>query len=463
MRNKQKRIFAIVLILAIALTTVLSTVAAFADEVDDDYDYSGWGYGSDIDYSQIRASQTSFTVTQSSLNSATVEIPLTGVPYGASLSWYDLDNITSSNAEISAGDSDINDNVVSIYLDGQGTTTLSFTVGTQPISVTVTVIPKYDFSNVKLNRTSALICDKYGYGGSSYIGVSGMPAIDDDDYEYLYVSDINSSNSDIYPDIYYDRDSQKLRVDASGSGSATVTFTFCGKQFTINVTVISISLKGTDFRLSPGKTAQIVIEGNLDGYKPKYKSLSPKVATVSSSGKVKAKKNGTAVIRVSVGDMTAADSLGAVINVASQKKINAFNWARRYASKNKYSQPKRMQKGYYDCSSLVWRAYHSQGITLVNKNWAPTAADLGKALVSKGRKVGNATYNNYNARKFQVGDLFFETGENNGRYKGIYHVEMFGGYTFGGFDENGKPNLITTYAARGNGYGYDADCFLCRP
>lgn len=41
----------------------------------------------------------------------------------------------------------------------------------------------------------------------------------------------------------------------------------------------------------------------------------------------------------------------------------------------------------------------------------------------------------------------FETGQKNGRYKGIYHVEMITGYIFYGFDGNGKAELGIQWAA----------------
>ncbi|MBP9574085.1 MAG: hypothetical protein KBE49_04490 [Agathobacter sp.] len=40
----------------------------------------------------------------------------------------------------------------------------------------------------------------------------------------------------------------------------------------------------------------------------------------------------------------------------------------------------------------------------------------------------------------------FETGQKNGRYKGIYHVEMITGYLFYGFDGNGKAELGIQWA-----------------
>ena len=43
-------------------------------------------------------------------------------------------------------------------------------------------------------------------------------------------------------------------------------------------------------------------------------------------------------------------------------------------------------------------------------------------------------------------DVMFETGQKNGRYKGIYHVEMITGYIFYGFDGNGKAELGIQWA-----------------
>lgn len=59
-----------------------------------------------------------------------------------------------------------------------------------------------------------------------------------------------------------------------------------------------------------------------------------------------------------------------------------------------------------------------------SKNWAPTAADLAKWYAKKDRiKLnGKIKYS-----KMQPGDLIFECGSDNGRYKGIYHVDLYVG------------------------------------
>ncbi len=59
--------------------------------------------------------------------------------------------------------------------------------------------------------------------------------------------------------------------------------------------------------------------------------------------------------------------------------------------------------------------------------------------------------------KLRPGDLIFKTGENNGRYKGIYHVEMFVGYSVSYYNESGKPVLNELWAARQEGYGGGGD------
>lgn len=60
-----------------------------------------------------------------------------------------------------------------------------------------------------------------------------------------------------------------------------------------------------------------------------------------------------------------------------------------------YSQPKRMQEKFYDCSSLVWKSYHKNGVNFGMAYYAPVAADMGKwcaqhkKLVSGGLSQAN--------------------------------------------------------------------------
>ena len=125
-------------------------------------------------------------------------------------------------------------------------------------------------------------------------------------------------------------------------------------------------------------------------------------------------------------------------------------WARAYSLKSRYSQSRRMEEGYYDCSSLAWRAYNKFGFNIMSTNYAPTAAAMGQFYDKNGRIVeGGLSDENVNKMVFEPGVLFFmECVANNGRYINVYHVEIISGYTFGGFNKLGKPIIGIEFANR---------------
>ena len=113
-----------------------------------------------------------------------------------------------------------------------------------------------------------------------------------------------------------------------------------------------------------------------------------------------------------------------------------------------------MLKGYYDCSSLVWRAYAKYGYRFGVTGYAPTAAGEAQYLANRNKLLkGGFSQKNAQTLKFKAGDLMFKTGASNGRYKGIYHVEMIIGYEFYGWDQNNKPVLLVKWADGYYGYG----------
>ncbi len=80
----------------------------------------------------------------------------------------------------------------------------------------------------------------------------------------------------------------------------------------------------------------------------------------------------------------------------------------------KYDQDKRMQEGYYDCSSLVYRLYKEVGIEL------PTVADTqGKYCFENAMLV--------NKEDLKPGDLIFYSYEENGCFRNISHVAIYVG------------------------------------
>ena len=115
-----------------------------------------------------------------------------------------------------------------------------------------------------------------------------------------------------------------------------------------------------------------------------------------------------------------------------------------------------MSEGYYDCSSLVWRSYKPYGYSFGSSYTAPVAASEGLYLYNKGKMVaGGIGKANTQKMKLRPGDLLFEGGASNGRWNGIYHVEMFAGYTVNSVDSDGKPVYANTWVNRPDGYyGY---------
>lgn len=80
----------------------------------------------------------------------------------------------------------------------------------------------------------------------------------------------------------------------------------------------------------------------------------------------------------------------------------------------RYSQDKRYQEGYYDCSSLVQRLYKEAGITL-----PATAATLGEYCYKNAMII--------NKKQLKPGDLIFYSYEENGEFRNISHVAIYVG------------------------------------
>lgn len=79
-----------------------------------------------------------------------------------------------------------------------------------------------------------------------------------------------------------------------------------------------------------------------------------------------------------------------------------------------YSQDKRMQEGWYDCSSLVYRLYKEAGLVL-----SGTAAEQGEDCYKKAQII--------NKKDLKPGDLIFYSYEENGRFRNISHVAIYVG------------------------------------
>lgn len=133
--------------------------------------------------------------------------------------------------------------------------------------------------------------------------------------------------------------------------------------------------------------------------------------------KIYPKKMGTTNIKVTMDGKTF--NYKAVIT--SKQAISAIKAAQK-AKGCKYSQPKRMRNGYYDCSSLIWRTYKPTGIYFGNRRTAPVAATEAKYL-KRNKKV--ISYSRVKTSKLLPGDIIFYSYHRNGRYRNISHVALY--------------------------------------
>lgn len=302
----------------------------------------------------------------------------------------------------------------------------------------VTVMP--DLSHVGIDKKSQTGYSSDEWYAPSYTFHLKSNALLSEDDEYLVVS-CKSSNPNIcvYANLY----NNVLTLTPSKAGKTTVTVSLNNTlSFKITLNTIVVKMSTNSVLMTTKQTKKLTVHG-CKASKVKWSSSNPSVVSVSSSGKIKGKKNGNAVIKAKVGDYV----FGCAVSVVSKSRKKAIDKALYIYRTSEYSQAKRMQNKFYDCSSLVWRAYANNGVKFGNTKYAPTAAEMAKWCVSKKKMVkGGMRQSNVDKMKINAGDIMFESGADNGRYKGVYHVEMVVGYVCLGFDYNGKPILALKWA-----------------
>lgn len=213
------------------------------------------------------------------------------------------------------------------------------------------------------------------------------------------------------------------KLYAGGEGEDVVTINADGRDIECYVTVTDPYYDGDGIINYKGMTDQIEIEGlDEDRSTVTYKSSKKSVATVDEDGMIEAKKAGNTIITANADgrEIEIPVEISSVKGYkASKKAISISN------TKTHYSQAKRMKKGYYDCSSLVWRIYSQYDVFFgVKSGWAPTAADIAKWCSNNGKVIYNKAVP---SEKLLPGDLVFFSYTKNGRYKNISHVEMYTG------------------------------------
>jgi Bacterial Ig-like domain (group 2). len=252
-----------------------------------------------------------------------------------------------------------------------------------------------------------------------------------------------SSNANMKVAAYLEKN--VLSIDVYNPGVSTLTVDINGKKFNLDVNIIDNEMSSTSIVLAEGGSHQLRIRGEGTG-NTVWSSANPAIAEVDSSGRIVGKSKGNTLVTAKVNGKT----FGCVVSVTSELRKNVVEWARAYSLRSKYSQSRRMEEGYYDCSALAWRAYNKFGFNIMSTNYAPTAAAMGK-YYDQNKKIVEGGLSDANIRNmmFEPGDLFFMEGfVNNGRYRNVYHVEIISGYTFNGFDKSGNPIIGIEFANR---------------
>ncbi len=306
-----------------------------------------------------------------------------------------------------------------------------------------------DVTATTLEKTSANIYmfeSTYSWWGGTESDTTYVSLVNAPDLTYYTFTGI-CDNASLGVECTLDTEKKAVAIRATGEGSGNIHITLNGKTFILPVTAKKVSIKKTSAVLAKKKTTKISIKGYPG--KIQWKSTNKRVASVSPQGKVKGKKVGNAVVYATIGERR----LGCAVSVVTPKTKKVVTKACRIAKTCTYSQPKRMSNNYYDCSSLVWKSYKTVGKTFGNAHYAPVAADIGKWCAARKKTIkGGCSTKNVDNMKLRPGDLLFKTGNNNGRFKGIYHVEMFVGYQCHGF-RGDEPILGTLWAARSENYG----------
>ncbi len=272
----------------------------------------------------------------------------------------------------------------------------------------------------------------YDLWDGNEICVNGL---DDESIVTVRTSSENLKTSDPY--VY--GGSARISVYPKATGNYTVIVTVDGTELACEVVVCELYFarnaktategdskewtQGSSMlALYKGESTTLALRGVPSGGQVRWSSSNKSVASVNQSGRVTAKGLGAATIAAEYEGFTLTYAVG----VSYKDAIRALRYCFKYYGST-YSQANRMKKGSYDCSSFVWRAYHSVKRNLGdNGNWAPTAADLAKWCVKNKYMVYSGTVS---VAKLLPGDLIFECDPSgaNGRYKGIYHVDMYQG------------------------------------
>ncbi len=221
----------------------------------------------------------------------------------------------------------------------------------------------------------------------------------------------------------YDSESQAatLYFEPVQTGSVTGAIWINDEELSVTVTVVQLHLTRDVRAIGKGDSYRAKVSGETGDADIVWRSEDPSIAKVSKNGTVTGTGYGDTTVTANIEGI----ALDLCASVTYPKAAKAVNKARS-AVGAKYSQSRRMEKGYYDCSSLVWRCYEPYGKNFGSSKTAPTAAAEAKWLNDRNYTIAKRSMD---VSRLRAGDLIFYTnGTDNGRYRSISHVSIYAGW-----------------------------------
>ncbi|MFQ9514440.1 MAG: leucine-rich repeat protein [Eubacterium sp.] len=265
--------------------------------------------------------------------------------------------------------------------------------------------------NIKVGRASVVITGKNNYSGSKTLYFNIYPSVSKDTVEIYkkttYKLSVKASGTVTYksskPKVA--KIDSKGKITARKKGTTTIKVTCNKMTVNVKVTVKAPYISKKKAKLYYGDSLKLKVKGSG---KVSWSSSKPSVATVSSKGKVKAKKSGKVTIRAKVNGKT----LKCKVTVKNPKISNSS-----ITLKEGNTKKLKVTKGK---GSVKWSTSNKK-VATINSNGTITAKGVGTAIITASyhgykmkctvtvKKNQALSYNN-------LRDYILENGRLNGDY-----------------------------------------------
>ena len=221
--------------------------------------------------------------------------------------------------------------------------------------------------------------------------------------------------------LYGDEEMGSLMLSITGKNqkkSQKITLVVDGKVLKFKIDFSNPVLKQEVLVVKKGKTLKAPVKGTKAHSVVTCEVTDEKIAFLNKKGKIKGKKVGNTWMSVDVDGKT----FYVLLVVQKGKMYKVVKYAADQIGTAKYSQARRMDKGYYDCSSLVWRSYKAAGLNIGNTSWALNSDGFANYYYKKGKHyVGKKLKTN---KKLKCGDIIIRGKYKKGKAQ-THHAELY--------------------------------------